>query len=410
MSTRILLTMPQPGETITEGNVVRWMVSVGDSIKEGQHIVELETEKALFEYESPYEGQLVEVLAKEGDTVSVGDPIAVFEVDDAKAATYFMLGIGLEAGSQTAQKGKKEVKRGKPSAAAGKGAVKLSPLIRHMMQEYGIEIDELSQIKGTGPGGRITKENILSYLGSKKKAGVAGGGEEEIIPLSPIRLRIAENMAESSRTIPHAHATLTADFTKIVEYRDQTKDEFEKKNEIPLGILPLIFPALKKAISEYPLVNASFRDEGGKKSVVVHKRLNLGVAVDTPKGLLIPVVSGADQKDFLEFARDVEALLDRARNKRLTVQDLTGMTFTFNNYGYYATTHGVQIILPPQSATMGMGKIEKRPWVMDNQIQIRHLADLTLAFDHRVIDGRDAGLFLESIKKSVESFSEEDFV
>ncbi|MBI4411398.1 MAG: 2-oxo acid dehydrogenase subunit E2 [Deltaproteobacteria bacterium] len=403
MPTKIILTMPQPGETITEGNVVRWIAKKGDSVKEGQAIVELETEKALFEYESPYEGKLSEIVASDGSIVAVGNPIAVFEVEDSKAATYFMLGIGkkVEEGggkSERTEKTKKESPPAKAAGQEGKGQ-KLSPLVRHLLQEYDIDLAELNHIRGTGPGGRITKENILQYLKSQKKPAEVKEAEGELIPFSPIRLRIAENMVRSKATIPHAHTTLSVDMTPIVEYRRRVKS---------IGLLPLIFPAIKKAIGEYPIVNASVREEGGKKLLAIHKKINLGVAVDTDRGLYIPVIANAQNKNHRELAKDLEALIQKARENKLLPSDLTGMTFTFNNYGYYGTTYGVQIILPPQSTTLGMGVIEKRPWVVGDQIQICHVAEFTIAFDHRVIDGRDAGLFLSSLKKSLENFSEKD--
>lgn len=405
MTTKILLTMPQPGETITEGNVVRWIAKPGASIKEGEPIVELETEKAVFEYESPYEGQLVEILAEDGSTVPVGNPIAVFEVEDEKAATYFMLGIGQKMDAAL----KKDVTPSKKAKGGGKGKEKkLSPLVRKLIQEYGIELEDLDLIQGTGPGGRITKENIVQYIESKKGKAVSTGKDVEVTPLSPIRVRIAENMSRSKATIPHAHASLSVDMTPLVEYRNQNKDKFEKKHGVPLGIFSLIFPALKKAITENTIVNSSFREQGGKKMVATYQKINLAVAVDTDQGLFLPVIHEAQQLDYIQLSKGLMEMIDKARENKLSPSELTGRTFTFNNYGYYGTTFGVQIILPPQSTTLGMGLIEKRPWVVGDAIQIRQITDFTLAFDHRIIDGKHAGLFLSSLKKYLEGFSEKD--
>lgn len=393
---KILLTMPQPGETITEGNIIRWIVPEGSPVKESQPIVELETEKAVFEYESPYEGKLVEITAKEGETVPVGNPIAVFEVSSEKAAVYFMLGIGKKT-EETVQK-----------TAGG-----LSPLVRHLLQEYGISVSELDRIRGTGPGGRITKENILQYLESKKgppKKELAAGKDVETVSLSPIRLRIAEHMVRSKAAIPHAHTGLSIDLTRLVEYRNKSKKIFMEKHGIPLGILALIFPCIKKAIRAYPIVNASLLDEAGVKKLALNKKINLGVAVDTERGLYIPVIRNSQDMDRIAFARSVAEVIDRTRKNKLLPADLTGMTFTFNNYGYYGTTLGIQIILPPQVTTLGMGRIELRPHVTGLKIEIRSIADFVLAFDHRVIDGREAGLFLTSLKESLENFSEEEFL
>lgn len=415
--------MPQPGETITTGTIVRWLVGSGDSVKEGQNIVELETEKAVFEYESPYEGKLLEILAKNNSSVPVGDSIAVFEVEDKKAKTYLMLGLGGKPGSQPKET-KTIVKQEAPQKVSSSKTPKLSPLIRKLMQEYHLDPHDLNKIGGSGPGGRITKENILKYLDSKKTEMITSAPYEsstdfELIACSPIRSRIAEHMVLSKKTIPHAHINLSIDVTRVVEIRNQLKDSFKKKNGVSLGYLPLIFPSLKKAILAYPLVNASFQDNPNAQAIKVYKKINLGIAVDTEKGLYIPVLKDAGSKNFVGFARDLEELLNRAKKNQLNVSELTGVTFTFNNYGFFGTEMGVQIILPPQSTTLGMGAIQKRPWVVpssqseregatrapkiEDEIKIRWISEFTLAFDHRVIDGRDAGLFLLELKKLLEN-------
>lgn len=412
MPTKIHLTMPQPGETITTGTIVRWLVGPRDFIKEGQNIVELETEKAVFEYESPYEGKLLEILAKDNSSVPVGEAIAIFEVDDKKAKTYSMLGLGTKGGGgETKTHATQEASPKSSSKTSSSKAQKFSPLIRKLMQEYQITADDMSKIQGSGPGGRITKENILKYLDSKK-SGVAISAPQEssadfdIVPCSPIRSRIAENMVLSKKTIPHAHINLSMDVTRVVELRNKLKDSFKKKQGITLGYLPLIFSSLKKAIVAYPLVNASFQDNQSSQSIKVYKKINLGIAVDTEKGLYIPVLKDAGSKDFVGFSKDLEELLNRAKKNQLHVSELTGVTFTFNNYGFFGTEMGVQIILPPQSTTLGMGVIQKRPWVVNDEIKIRWISEFTLAFDHRVLDGRDAGLFLLELKKLLENLNE----
>lgn len=210
-------------------------------------------------------------------------------------------------------------------------------------------------------------------------------------------------MVLSKKTIPHAHINLNIDVTNVVELRNKLKDSFKKKNGVSLGYLPLIFPSLKKAITAYPLVNASFQEAPNSCAMKIYKKINLGIAVDTEKGLYIPVLKDAGSKNFIGFAKDLEELLNRAKVNKLNVSELTGVTFTFNNYGFFGTEMGVQIILPPQSTTLGMGAIQKRPWVVNDQIVIRWISEFTLAFDHRVLDGRDAGLFLLELKKLIEN-------
>lgn len=389
---KLTLTMPQPGETITQGTLVKWLVKPGSMVKEKEPIAELETEKAVFEYESPFEGKLLEQLIKAQDTVPVGAPIALFEVEDEKAKNYKMLGLGEEEKKPELKSESSAHPVIKKSEVFSKGSsLPLSPLVRSLLREHNLDESVVAEIQGTRPGERITKEDILRYLGTKREG-------DEVIPCSPVRLRIAENMVLSKRTIPHAHTSVTVDFTSMVDYRKGIK---EKRP----GYLSLIFPALKDAITKFPMVNASFRDLGGQKAIVLHKTLNLGVAVDTPRGLYIPVIPRANEKDSETIEKELEQLLDRAQKNKLKPQDLVGMTFTFNNHGYYGTNIGVQIILSPQSTTLGMGKIEQRPWVVDGQVQIRWISELTMAFDHRVMDGRDAGQFLNALKNSLEKFT-----
>ncbi|OGQ07503.1 MAG: hypothetical protein A3G32_01080 [Deltaproteobacteria bacterium RIFCSPLOWO2_12_FULL_40_28] len=340
MAMKIYLTMPQPGETIIEGTLVRWLVLSGAGVKEGKPIVELETEKALFEYESPFEGVFIEALYQAGEVVAVGEPIAIFEVSDAKAKTYLMLGIGREVG-------KEEIKKEK-----------------------------------------IKKE--------AKKISQPTSSQENIVTCSPVRLRIADNMVLSKKTIPHAHTSVSVDVTRLVSYREQLK---AKKEKVP-SFVSLVFPSLKKAVAAHPLVNSSLRG----KEIVLHQELNLGIAVGTEKGLFVPVVSHAHNLDLDAFDNTLKTLIQKAHDGNLTVDDLREATFTFNNFGSYGTDWGVQIVLPPQVSILGMGRILKRPWVVGDAIVPRFICDLSMAFDHRVMDGREAGLFLTDLRKSLENF------
>lgn len=414
MPTKINLNMPQPGETITSGTIVKWLIAPGNDVKEGQNIIELETEKAVFEYASPYEGKVLEILAKDGASVPVGDPIAVFEVEDAKAQAYSLLSSG-KPKSEAASSPAKSARPNRPASnATSSGAAKLSPLIRSLMHEHNLSAEDIGSIQGSGPGGRVTKEDVLDYLGGGKKtaapaapkAPVRDRTDVEVVPCTPVRLRIAENMVASKRAIPHAHFTLSVDVTKIVEYRAKNKDQFKAKNGLPLAFLPLLFPGIKKAIQAHPLVNSSFWEE--EKAIAFHKKINLGVAIGTEKGLFNPVIHNVEKMGYVQLAKELEGLIGRANSGKLTVKDLTGLTFTFNNYGYYGTTIGAQIILPPQSTTLGMGAFIKRPWVVGDEVKVRVVSEVTLAFDHRILDGRDAGLFLKDLKAAFENFSESD--
>ncbi|OGP10660.1 MAG: hypothetical protein A2048_03830 [Deltaproteobacteria bacterium GWA2_45_12] len=401
--------MPQPGETITEGTIVKWIVKQGDSIKEGQNIVELETEKAVFEYESPYEGKLIEISGKPNQKVPVGETIAVFEVSDEKAKAYALLGLGQKNSSKKsggAASGARTLGRVGASLAAPSKSMPLSPMVRALLREHNLSEDVAQNIPASGPGGRLTKEDILKYIsvGAGFKPAPTWVPEEvDLQPASPIRMRIAENMVASKQSIPHAHTGLTVDMTLLVDYRNKNKTRFEKKHAVTLSVLPLMMPALISAIKEVPLVNSFFHENASGKYIGYFKKINLGIATGTEKGLFTPVLHDVGSLSMVDFAKKLKTLMEHAMNYKLTPKDLTGMTFTFNNYGFFGSTTGVQIVPPGHSSILGMGKIEKRPWVIGDKIEVRHLADFVLAFDHRVLDGRDVGLFLNAFKKALEN-------
>lgn len=399
------ITMPQPGETISHGTLVAWRVAPGAIVKEGDIIAELETEKAVFEFESPFEGKITELLAGPQQSVPVGKPIATIEVSDEKANGYKLLGLGEEvtpkAANEPMPSAPVQIRPEQPPQKARA----LSPLLRALVKENKLSPEQVSQIPATGPGGRVTKKDFEGFLkGTTTSPYQSSLTEDGVIPCSPIRLRTAQNMVLSKQTIPHAHTGLAVDMTRLIEYREKNKAAFERDHGVPLGLLTLIAPALVKAVAEVPSVNASFVDKGGQKQIVLHRKINLGIAIDTDRGLYIPVLPDIASKDRLHFARDLEALLKRAQDNKLTVDDLTGMSMTFNNFGFFGTTLGIQVVPPGQSSILGMGKIEKQPWVVGDCVGIRQVANFVLAFDHRVMDGRDAGRFLSSLKNSLENF------
>ncbi len=422
--TTINLTMPQPGETITQGMVVRWLKKPGDAVSEGEIVVELETEKAVFEYESPYAGVLKEILVGENTSAPVGTPIAIYEVDEVKAKSYKMLGMGTNL-AKSADSDLVGAERAVPPPTArhqgNRRTVPLSPYVRAQARTHGLSEVDLAGILGTGPRGRVTKEDILSLVndpgrGTLQRASTImcasaipiSSVPMDRIPCSPIRIRIAENMVLSKQNVPHAHTGLSVDMTALVTYREKNRKNFEKKNGIDLGFLPLMLPTLKNAIRAFPVVNAQYL--ASDKQIGLFKHVNLGVAIDTERGLYTPVVPHVEDLSYLEFARQLEAVLDRASKNKLTHSDLTGMTFTFNNFGFFGTTLGIQVVPPNQSTILGMGRIEKKPWVVGDKIKVRYVAEFVMAFDHRVLDGRDAGLFLHAIKKSLENFLAVDLV
>lgn len=462
--TKLYLTMPQPGETITEGTIVSWTIKEGDDIKEGQVVAELETEKAVFEHESPFEGKLLKILYPEQSRVEVSKPIALMEVPQEKADHYMMLGIASEAeavdekidvdlpkdvGAHGVRPQDGRIPYAPTPAIRSTGhaitqeelknlnGVKMSPYVRRVALEAGVAKEDLIQLSQGHPEARVTKEAILGLVGNDNistrpqtiqerrqgesgesivtnigAAGPEGMANQEytVQPYSPIRLRIAQNMTLSKQKIPHAHTGLSIDLTNLVEFREKHKKAFKQKHGMNLNYLTLMQQAFVTAIKKFPSVNSSFVD-GEKPEIRMFNHINLGVAVGSEHGLVIPVIKETEKKSFLEFNASLNDKTSRAQNKKLMPEDYQGATLIFNNFGYFGITMGVQIIQYPLCATLGMGAIEDRVVPHLGGIAVRKMADLFIAFDHRILDGREAGLFLSEIKKQIETseFSESIF-
>lgn len=439
--TKLYLTMPQPGETITEGMIVAWIAKAGDELTEGKPIAELETEKAVFEYESPFEGKLLKLLYPAESRVKVSEPIAIMEVAPAKAEHYLMLGIGraVEDDVVISNVDDNAVSKSEATAAstpvlqthrpvsaadlADLNDVKMSPYVRRVALEAGIGKEVLLNLANAHPEARITKEAILGHTGTsntsltrpttirERRHGDAikpivapdPSIEYSILPFSPVRMRIAENMALSKQKIPHAHTGLTVDVTRAVEFRNANKDSFKKRYGTNLNYLSLFYSAIAKAVKKFPSVNASFVENGDKPEIRIFNRVNLGIAVGSDYGLIIPVMKGIENMGFTQFNSELNDKIDRGMKKKLKPDDYMGPTLIFNNFGFFGTTIGVQIIQYPLAATLGMGVIEKRVIPHQGGIAVRDVADFFIAFDHRILDGREAGLFLSELKKEIES-------
>lgn len=429
--TQLHLTMPQPGETITEGTIVEWRVKEGAILKEGDVLAQLETEKALFDHESPFEGKLLKIFYPDQSRVAVSTPIALMEVAPDKAARYIMLGLASEVSGNVdaapvASKPAAASKTDTASPVAFEPAtheqmaevthVKMAPYVRRLAFDAGLSLDVLQKLAAGHEEGRVTKDAIEDYLKTKNiplapQSGSAlrpvnTGSQEtdayKVQPYSPIRLRIAENMALSKSKIPHAHTGLTIDVTAVVEFREKNKEAFAKKQGVGLNFLSLIFPALQSAIKKFPVVNASFVDKGAQSEIRLFKQINLGVAVGSDTGLIIPVVKGVESMGFEQFNAALNDKITRSKQQKLKPDDFTGTTVIFNNFGFYGLNMGVQIIQYPLSATIGMGAIERKVVPVGESIGIRHMANFFLAFDHRIIDGLEAGSFLTELKKGIE--------
>ncbi len=429
------------GESITEGTIIKWHKKVGDAVKKDETLLEISTDKVDSEIPSPASGIVKEILVPEQKTVPVHTVIAIIESEGD--------GLRDEQGASRSPSVSTEVPRLKQRPHTEPSAQKLvheaapadtrfySPLVLTIAREEGISMEELARIPGSGSGGRVTKKDILAYVESRKatpstplapkqpvaqptpvpEAQISPQGtpssmselakrypapEFEVIEMTNVMQRMAEHMVRTVRTSPHAFTVSECDVTKIFEYRNRHAEEFERREGFKLTYTPFIAEACVKAIKEFPLINSQV--EG--TSIIIRKSVNLGMAVASPSGLIVPVVKHADELNFLGLARAINDLAVRARTKKLLPDDVQGGSFSITNYGVFGSIMGLPLINQPQVAILGVGAFQKRPVIVNDAIAIRTMVYLTLSFDHRVIDGELGGKFLERIVQLLEEFDE----
>jgi len=381
------LVMPQLGETITEGTITRWLKQVGDWVDKYEPVVEVNTDKVDVEVPSPEAGYLREILVSEGMTVAVGEVLAVLEEAEAVAKKEAAPVAAPEAGAEP---------------AAGKA--RATPRVRKFARDHGVD---LAQVSGSGPGGRITEEDVQGYLSAWQPPrpaplaleAIGPEQEVEVIPLSPVRRTIAQRMAQSAFSAPHAWLSMEADVSSLVRLREGMKEEFRRREGVDLTYVPFVIKAATEALREHPILNSAWSEEG----IVLKKRIHIGVAVGAEEGLVVPVIRDADQLSIAGLTHAVQKLTDRARAGRLSLDDVQGGTFTVNNTGAFGSEVSMPIINPGQAAIVSMEAIVKKPVVVGDAIAIRHTINLCLSFDHRVLDGAAAGGFLQAMKKRLEA-------
>lgn len=399
--------MPQMGESVAEGTITRWLVHEGDRIEKEQPIVEISTDKIDTEVPSPVTGILKKILYPEGKTLPVQAVIAHIETIEARE------GIIVSEKKSEVAKEKQTVEVIKPAEKyeeKEEGEKRYSPLVRRLAKEYGVNLDE---VKGAGEGGRVTKKDIMNHVASRSGFITVPPAETEkkvlekeiLLPLSPKRKITAERMVQSKRTAAHVTTVFEIDMTKIAMYRELNQDSM-KKEGIHLTYLPFITLATVRALKEYPILNASWTDEG----VVQKNYINIGIAVSLEDGLVVPVVKDADKKDLIQLAHDIQDIAVRARKKRLKPEDVQEGTFTITNYGLNGSLLGTPVILLPQVAILGVGAVVKRPVVINDAIAIRSMMYLSLSFDHRVMDGAHADVFLRNVKDILEGWEVSTYV
>src|SRR3954467_12298343 len=433
------VVMPQMGESIAEGTIVRWIKKVGDTIERDEPLFEISTDKVDAEIPPPASGVLTEIKVKEGETVPVNSVVAtIASTGEARTSDTASSGHG---GTRTNTDGESPFRATLPEAAVGEPETatsptapddsesqeeggsespddvrrqKSSPLVRKIAQEHKVD---LSQIHGTGLSGRVTKQDILGYIQLGKQpdrpapaaaAPAAApaptfkpGENVRVVPMSVMRKKIAEHMVLSAHTSPHVYSVYEVNFARVSMLRDKKKADYEAAGA-KLTFTAFIAKIAIDALREFPIVNASVDGD----NIIYRKDINLGIAVALDNGLIVPVIRNADEKNLMGLSRAIDDLATRARAKKLNPEEVQGGTFTITNPGVFGALYGLPLINQPQVAIMGVGAIEKRAVVIDDAIAIRPVCHMTLGHDHRLVDGADAGRFLAFVKERLEHFED----
>jgi 2-oxoisovalerate dehydrogenase E2 component (dihydrolipoyl transacylase) len=400
---RTTLKMPQLGESVTEGTVDRWLKQEGDMVRLDEPIVEVVTDKVNAEIPSPFAGRLVRIKVGAGETVAIGTALAEMEVEgsaDAVAEPAKPVADKREAAAPSPEAPPAPL----PHASRADGE-KISPAVRRLLEDNGLE---LSQITGTGGAGRVRREDVIAYLAENSSApakaqpaAASSDPRDELVRISAVRRQIAEHMVRSVSTSPHAWALREVDVTNLVEYRAAQKNQFEARHGFPLSYVPFFIQVVCDALMKNPYLNSTWTEEG----IILKHYVNMGIAVALPDTLIVPVIKDADQMGFIDLAHALNDLATRARSKTLRPEDVRGGTFTLNNTGALGSVAGQSIINQPQAAILSTESIRKRPVAVDDAIAIRPIMNLTMSFDHRIIDGLAASRFLNAVQSGIEEWT-----
>ncbi len=443
--------MPRLGESVAEGTIANWLKKEGDYVEKDESLAEIVTDKINAELPSPVAGRLTRILVNADETVAVGTDIALIE-ESADVAAQPSEEAPSAAPGPDAAPPKSPAQAATPVMGTSQAATqrvdgagrharaaqveeeerqRISPLARRLAREHGIDLHEIT---GTGAGGRVRKEDILAYVAQRHSAAAApaapaasierresqpapspapaapvaataAGEDEEIVTPTRMRLAIAEHMVRSKRTAPHATTVVEVDMTNIAKWLEKNKDEFRRREGYGISFVPFVMKAVCEGIRKFPMINASWTEDN---KIIIKKRINLGLAVATDVGLVVPTVHDADQYTLAGLAKQVNALAQRARANKLTVQDMQGSTFVVNNPGVFGTIISVPIINQPHAAILSMDAVVKRPVVIeDDAIAVRSMMYLCLSFDHRILDGAGAAGFLQAVRTKLQSYSRE---
>ena len=375
------IIMPQLGESIAEGTIVKWLIPPGGRVEKDHALLEVETDKVALEIPSPAAGFLTEVLIQEGQTVPVGTVLA--RLDTQQPAT----GVVNRVGGVVVR----------PMSPSGEGVDHYSPAVRQLAKEHGVD---LAQVAGTGAGGRVTKKDVLDRLAKsgpfqkttpavQRSAEAAPAAAEQLVPLTAMRKTIAERMVRSRQISAHVVSFFEVDFSGVGTVREGRG----------LTYLPFVIHAVVRAMKDFPILNSSWGEQG----ILLKREIHMGIAVALEDGLLVPVVRHADRKGVVQLAKEAADLAERARTKRLSPEEVQGGTFTITNHGGTGSLFSTPIIHQPQIAILGVGAVQKRAIVLNDAIAIRPMGYLSLSFDHRVIDGATADRFMSKVKEYLET-------
>jgi 2-oxoglutarate dehydrogenase E2 component (dihydrolipoamide succinyltransferase) len=421
------MVMPKMGESITEGTIIKWLKQVGDMVEKDEIVLEISTDKVDSEIPTPVSGKIVELVANENDTVEVGKVIARIETESEDVSTEPPTEAPPVAKVEEPAKEKEQVQSkstpmdepSTPSEESKPDSTKFfSPVVLNIARTEGVTKEELESVQGSGISGRVTKKDILNYIERKKSSTpeqiaatppqktpsipsppVSGDGVE-IIPMDHIRKKIAEHMVHTVHTAAHVGLYIEVDMFNVHRIRENSKNNFYRKEGIKLTFMPFISEAIVKTLKEFPLVNSSIEGD----NIIIKHFINLGIAVDTEQGLIVPVIKNAESLNLTGISRAINDLAARARNRKLKPDEVSGGTFSISNFGVFGTKIGFPLINQPQVAILGVGGLEKRAIVVNDAIAIRPMMDISLTFDHRIIDGALGARFLQRLKEHLELY------
>lgn len=433
----MIIELPQVGESVTEGTIVQWLKQVGDTVERYDPLVEVLTDKVSMEVPSPVAGVVTELLAEEGQTLPMGAPIASIQTADAvepaadpespppaseQPQAPDRIGVLLKDVAPVGPTGSGNVvippSQNVAASASPSGNTRrrrYSPAVQRLADEHGIDPE---QVEGTGINGRVTRKDVLAYIEAQAEATVVAAApvppvaaqsdgtdemDEERLPLSPVRRMIAANMKRSASEIPTAWSITEVDVSGLVRRRESLKDEFMRREGVNLTYLHFVIKAVAESLRENPLLNSSW----GEDAIILKKRINIGIAVAAPDGLVVPVLQDADTLSIAGIAKRAADLTARARQGKLGVEDVQSGTFTLNNTGALGSIASQPIINHPQAAILTTEAIVKRPVVIGDAIGIRSLMNVCLTFDHRIMDGAEASEFTNGVKRRLEAISDD---